>query len=50
LKFRKELPKEQGYYWFFHVEWPVPVIGFLAPFQRIFSCVSNKFDRGTEKA
>lgn len=30
LEFRKEIPKVDGYYWYIDLEYPVPVIGYIA--------------------
>ena len=37
MKFVKELPKRQGYYWYVDLDWAIPQIGFLGPMRKFYN-------------
>lgn len=37
MKFVKQLPTHQGYYWYVDMEYPVPQIGFRGPLYKFYN-------------
>ena len=37
MKFKKEVPSRQGYYWYVDTTYPIPKIGFIGPFSQFFT-------------
>ena len=46
MKFKKEVPSKQGYYWYVDTTYPIPKIGFIGPFSEFFNDRMMPIDKG----